>query len=47
MLVVLADEAPADRLRSRPVSRTVMLSRPGGSPRPAGALPGKSFGTPW
>jgi len=30
-----------------PVSRTVMLSRPGGRPRPGGAVPGTTLGTPW
>ena len=30
-----------------PVSRMVMLSRPGGRPSPAGAVPVSTFGTPW
>ncbi len=33
--------------QEKPVSRTVMLRRPGGRPRPAGAVPGNTFGTPW
>ena len=31
----------------RPVSRNVMLSRPGGRPRPSGAVPAITLGTPW
>ncbi len=33
--------------RHSPVSRTVMLSRPGGRPRSGGVVASRTFGTPW
>ena len=43
-----APEAPAAaQPRHSPVSRTVMLKRPGGRPSPRGPVPSSTFGTPW
>ena len=43
----LLERACAPAHPGRPVSRTVMLRRPGGRPRPSGAVSGKTLGTPW
>lgn len=53
MSLIYCDELGAGAPRSKrttahkPVSRTVMLNRPGGSPRPSGAVAGCTLGTPW
>ncbi len=49
LVEIRARRRPVDGVEShaKPVSRTVMLSRPRGMPRSSGAVAASTFGTPW